>query len=68
MTNGLRSNNTNQKVNNLLENDFIDLNHSVKGIIRRKKYFFTFGLDIVIITPVWITLSHAVFIQARAAG
>ena len=36
MTNGLRSNNTNQKVNNLLENDFIDLNHSVKGIIRRK--------------------------------
>ena len=43
MTNGLRSNNTNQKVNNLLENDFIDLNHSVKGIIRRKKYFFTFS-------------------------
>ena len=43
MTNGLRSNNTNQKINNLLENDFIDLNNSVKGIFRRKKYFFTFS-------------------------
>ena len=60
MTNDLSSNNTNQKLNNLLENDYLDLTNTIKGIVRRKKYFFTFS-SVTFFIVILVTFFNRIF-------
>ena len=60
MTNDLNSNNTNRKLNNLLENDYLDLNNTLKGIVRRKKYFFTFS-SVTFFVVILVTFFNRIF-------
>ena len=60
MTNDLNSNNTNRELNNLLENDYLDLNNTLKGIVRRKKYFFTFS-SVTFFIVILVTFFNRIF-------
>lgn len=60
MTDNFNPNNSSSEFKNILENDYLNLNNTLKGIFRRKKYFFTFGLGTFLIVIIVTFLNRLI--------
>lgn len=60
MIDNFNSNNSSSEFKNILENDYLNLNNTLKGIFRRKKYFFTFGLGTFLIVLIATFLNRLI--------
>ena len=60
MTDNFNSDNSSSEFVNIFENDYLNLNNTLKGIFRRKKYFFTFGLGTFLIVLIATFLNRLI--------